>query len=143
MHGVGFITAVTVSTEVQDFGRFRPRQLMGYTGLCPSEHSSGGRRRQGALSRTGNAHLRRVLVEAAWHYRKPWRASRRRRSQEAALPVWLRQLAQRAESRLHRRFTRIVSRGKPPQKAAVAVARELVTFMWAIDRTLAGQRQAA
>lgn len=142
LHGVGFITAVTVSTEVIDFGRFRPRQLMGYTGLCPSEHSSGGRRRQGSISRAGNAHLRRVLVESAWHYRKPWRDSRRRRSQEAALPAWLRQLSHHAESRLHRRFTRIISRGKPPQKAAVAVARELVAFMWAVDRTLAEQRMA-
>ncbi len=132
LYGVGFVTAITVATEVQDFRRFRPRSLMGYSGVCPSEHSSGGSQRRGPITRAGNAHLRRVLVEAAWHYRHRRKDSPRRRREEAQLPEWLRAIARRAEERLSGRFARLVARRLPPQKAVLAVARELLGFLWAI-----------
>jgi transposase len=132
LYGVGFVTAITVATEVQDFRRFRPRPLMGYSGVCPSEHSSGGSHRRGPITRAGNAHLRRVLVEAAWHYRFRRKDSPRRRREEAQLPEWLRAIARRAEERLSGRFARLTARELPPQKTVLAVARELLGFLWAI-----------
>jgi transposase len=144
LYGVGFVTAITVATEVQDFRRFRPRPLMGYSGLCPSEHSSGGSQRRGPISRAGNAHVRRVLVEAGWHYRRRRKDSPRRRQEEAQLPEWLRAIARRAEERLSGRFARMVARHVPPPKVVLAVARELLGFLWAIGYEVEQrQRQAA
>lgn len=132
LYGVGFVTAVTVATEVQHFGRFRPRTLMGYSGICPQEHSSGDSQRRGPISRSGNAHLRRVLVEAAWHYRYRRKDTARRRREAAEQPEWLRAICRRAEERLCGRFTRLTARRLLPQKAVLAVARELLGFLWAI-----------
>ena len=133
LRGVDLVTAVVLAAEIGNFKRFRtPKQLMAYLGLVPSEHSSGGTRRQGGITRTGNRHARWVLVEAAWNYRfrpAPRRAIQARRQRVAA---GVRSIAQRAEQRLSRRFRRLIDRGKSSQKAVTAVARELVGFVWAI-----------
>jgi len=132
LYGVGFVTAVTVASEVQTFARFRPRPLMGYSGACPSEHSSGSSQHRGPITRAGNAHLRRVLVEAAWHYRYRRKDTPRRRREEAEQPEWLQAIARRADERLSGRFARLTARRLPPQKVVLAVARELLGFLWAI-----------
>jgi len=143
LYGVGFITAVTVSTEVQDFRRFaRAPRLMGYSGGCPSEYSSGQSQRRGAITHSGNSHIRRVLIEAAWHYQHNPARSRARQRELASLPPWLSAIVRRADERLHRRFRRLTARRKLPQKVVVAVARELLGFIWAIGQHL-DQRQLA
>ena len=133
LRGVDLITAVVLVTEIGDFKRFSaPRQLMAYLGLVPSEHSSGGTRRQGGITRTGNRHARWVLVEAAWNYRFGSCASKRINARRRLVALGVRTIAERAEQRLHRRFRRLIDRGKSSQKAVTAVARELVGFVWAI-----------
>lgn len=135
LRGVSTRTALTLLAEVGDFRRYaKASQFMGATGLVPSEHSSGGRRRQGAITKTGNAHLRRVLVESAWHYRHRPRRSREltRRRQGQPLPVL--SIARKAEARLHRKYHRLVYRGKRSTQAIVAVARELAGFVWALGQ---------
>ncbi|MDE3103325.1 MAG: IS110 family transposase, partial [Chloroflexota bacterium] len=135
LRGVQTLTALTLLVEVGDFARFgSAAEFMAFTGLVPSEHSSGAVRRQGAITKTGNSHLRRVLVEAAWAYRArpafPSERSHRRVDQPAAVAA----LAIAAEQRLHRRYWRIVQRGKLSQVAAVAIARELAGAVWALMR---------
>jgi len=133
LRGVDLVTAVVLAAEIGNFKRFRtPKQLMAYLGLVPSEHSSGGDRRQGGITRTGNRHARWVMVEAAWNYRFRPCASQRinARRQRVAAGVW--KIAERAEQRLSRRFKRLIDHGKSSQKAVTAVARELVGFVWAI-----------
>lgn len=133
LRGVATLTALTLIAEVGDLRRYgKASQFMGATGLVPSEHSSGASRHQGAITKTGNAHLRRALVEAAWHYRhRPGpslRISHRRLGQPAALLS----IARKADARLHRKYHRLIHRGKRSTQAAVAVARELAGFLWAI-----------
>lgn len=130
--GIDTITAITVIAELHDFRRFRsPSQLMAYLGLVPSEYSSGPRQQRGGITRTGNRHVRRLLIEAAWHYRHKPRVgaalSQRRHGQPASLIA----LADRAQLRLCRRYRRMEHRGKHPTKIVVAVARELVGYLWA------------
>ena len=104
---------------------------MAYVGLVPSEHSSGATRAHGAITKTGNAHLRRVLVEAAWHYRhRPFVGAALRRRQHGA-PEAVIAHAWAAQQRLHRRYHRFAARGKPSQQIITAVARELTGFVWA------------
>jgi transposase len=104
---------------------------MAFVGLVPSEHSSGTKRARGAITKTGNAHLRRVLVEAAWHYRhRPFVGAGLRRRQRGAPSVVVAQ-AWTAQQRLHRRYHRLASRGKVKQQVTTAVARELTGFVWA------------
>jgi len=135
LKGLETLGALTLAVETLDFGRFeRAPAYMSLTGLVSSEHSSGGRERRGSITKAGNAHLRRILVEAAWSYRlkntvSPALAERRR-----SCPPEVIQIARKAQDRLHRKFWRLVSRGKPSQVAAVAVARELAGFVWAIAR---------
>jgi transposase len=133
LRGISTRTAVTLIAECGDLRRYpKASKFMGSTGLVPSEHSSGGQRHQGAITKTGNAHLRRVLVEAAWHYlHRPGRSpvlTRRRQGQP--LPVL--SIARKADVRLHRKFQRLIYRGKRSTQAVVAVARELAGFLWAI-----------
>jgi transposase len=133
LRGVDLVTAVVLAAEIGNFKRFRtPKQLMAYLGLVPSEHSSGGTRRQGGITRTGNRHARWVLVEAAWNYRFRPGASKRINARRQRVAAGVRSIAQRAEQRLSRRFRRLIDRGKSSQKAVTAVARELVGFVWAI-----------
>ena len=136
LRGVRTLTAMTILSELNDLSRFgSPRELMAFIGLVPSEYSSGGKQRRGSLTRAGNAHLRRVLVEAAWHYRHSPRTAGEaiRKRREGQLPEVV-ETARKAEVRLYRKFTRMVMRGKRTTVAAVAVARELAGFIWAIVR---------
>lgn len=130
--GMDDLTALTIAAELGDAHRFpSARGLMAYVGLIPSEHSSGTKRARGAITKTGNAHLRRVLVEAAWHYRHhPFIGKQLRRRQEAA-PEVARIHAWRAQQRLYRRYQRLAARGKPKQQVVTAIARELTGFVWA------------
>ena len=135
LRGVDLISAVTLVAEVGDFRRFRsPRELMAFVGLVPSEYSSGESRRQGRITRTGNGHVRRILVESAWHYQRQPRMSKaiRERNDRVSAPV--RVIAWKAQHRLHKRLLRLIGRGKPATQAATAVARELAGFIWAIAR---------
>lgn len=125
-YGVGPITAIGIVAEVGDLRRFTSAPaFMAYTGLVPSEHSSGSRQQRGGITRTGNAHLRFVLVEAAWHY------GRHRPKTIPPAQSELEALAAKARGRLHDRYTRLIFRGKQPTQATVAVARELAGFLWA------------
>lgn len=141
LRGIGVVTAVTLVAELGDPGRFdSPRQLMAFAGLVPSEHSSGGRERRGRITKTGNAHVRYVTTEAAWHCRRQPHVSRelaRRRRGQSAEVVAIDRIAQ---ARLHDRYVRLVAKGKPKPKAVVAVARELLGFIWAIARQVAAER---
>jgi transposase len=135
LRGIEMVSAVTLVAEVGDFRRFATAgELMSFVGLVPSEHSSGGSRRQGRITRTGNGHVRRILIEAAWHYRRQPRMSKaiRQRNDRVSAPV--RVIAWKAQQRLHRRLSRLLVRGKPATQAVTAVARELVGFVWAIAR---------
>jgi transposase len=130
--GLDDLTALTIAAELGDARRFQsaPR-AMAFVGLVPSEHSSGTKRARGAITKTGNAHLRRVLVEAAWHYRhRPFVGAALRRRQHGA-PAAIVAQAWTAQQRLHRRYHRLAGRGKPNQQVITAVARELTGFVWA------------
>lgn len=130
--GIDDLTALTIAAELGDPRRFAsaPR-TMAFVGLVPSEHSSGTKQARGAITKTGNAHLRRVLVEAAWHYRhKPFVGAALRRRQHGAPPATIAQ-AWTAQQRLYRRYHRLRARGKPNQHVITAVARELTGFVWA------------
>lgn len=132
LKGIRETTAMGLITEVVDFKRFRkPRELMGYLGLIPGERSSGEERVRGGITKTGNMRLRRLMIEAAWHYRH--RPMVRKRSCEAMDEVWL--IAQRAQIRLNAKYWHLVEKGKCSTKAVTAVARELTGFVWAIMQT--------
>jgi transposase len=133
LRGVRQMTAVTIVTEVGELSRFaRPKQLMGYSGAVPSEHSSGESRRQGSITKTGNAHLRRVLGEAAWAYNRRPSLYGDLKKRQKGLSEEVKEIAWKAQHRLHRRYTSLTLRGKPHQKVVTAVARELLGFIWAI-----------
>lgn len=133
LKGIDTLSAFTLVTETQDFRRFpHAPAYMSATGLVSSEYSSGARAHRGSITKTGNAHLRRVLVEAAWSYRGRNGVSLVLAKRRHGCPGPVVQIAQRAQDRLHRKFWRLVSRGKAPQVAVVAVARELAGFVWAI-----------
>jgi transposase len=135
LRGIELVSAVTLAAEIGDFRRFaRAGDLMAFVGLVPSESSSGGSRRRGRITRTGNAHVRRILVEAAWHYRRLPRMSKAIRQRNEPVSRGVRQIAWKAQQRLHRRMQRLLGRGKPPGQAVIAVARELAGFVWAIGR---------
>jgi transposase len=133
LRGIETLTAVMLVTEVFDFGRFdSPRQLMGFLGLVPSEHSSGDKRRPGAITKTGNKRARRLLIESAWHYRHSVGVSRTLQQRRIGQPAWVIDAADRALIRLHQRYRRLMARGKNPKVVAVAIARELAGFIWAL-----------
>jgi transposase len=133
LRGVAKVTAVTLATEFGSFSRFdKAAQVMSYTGLVPSEHSSGARNRRGAITKTGNSHLRRVLVEAAWHYRHRPRLNKRHRELQRSLTPQVAAVAWRAQERLHRRYWALSNKSKPASKIITALARELAGFVWAI-----------
>jgi transposase len=134
LRGIDTLSAVGLAVEIGDFSRFEhPRQLMSYLGVVPSEHSTGGTRRQGRITKTGSRHARRLLVEAAWHYRRPPRLGttleRRQDGQDPGVTA----IAWKAQQRLHRVWRRLDDqRGKRKTIVAVAVARQLAGFCWAI-----------
>lgn len=133
LRGVAKVTAVTVVAEVGTLSRFEhPRQLMAYSGAVPSEYSTGRKERKGSITKTGNAHLRRVLVEASWSYRRgPQLSGELRRRQEGLAPE-IKEISWKAQNRLCSRYRRLCAKGKPEPQAVTAVARELLGFMWAI-----------
>jgi transposase len=133
LRGVDAITAISLVAEIGDLSRFEhPRKLMGYLGLVPSEYSSGDRVARGSITKTGNAHARRLITEAAWHYRFSARIGRTIQRRQEALPEHIRAMAWKAQLRLTRRFAVLQGRGLQKNKACVAIARELTGFVWAI-----------
>jgi transposase len=135
LRGVAPVGAATVVAEIGPLDRFQsPRQLMAYLGLVPSENSSGGSIRRGAITKTGNGHARRALIEAAQAYSHPARISRAILKRQEALSEPIRQIAWKAQLRLCARFRRLTARGKSRNRAVTAIARELSGFMWAIAK---------
>lgn len=133
LKGVDTLGALTLLVEAQEFRRFgKAREFMGFTGLVVSEFTTGFKPRRGSITKAGNAHIRRILVEAAWSYFRRSIANRAATQRRAGCPTEVVQIAKKAEDRLHRKFARMVSRGKPHQVAVVAVARELGGFAWSI-----------
>jgi transposase len=136
LRGIDTLSAVGLCAEIGDWRRFdRPGKLMSYLGLVPSEDSSGERRRQGAITKTGSRHARRLLVEAAWHYRRRPARGHALQRRQADAPAAVLAIAWHAQQRLHRVWQRLDGeRGKRRTIVAVAVARELAGFCWAITR---------
>jgi transposase len=133
LRGIDQISAIGLVAEIGDIGRFaHPRQLMAYLGLVPCEHSSGERVARGSITKTGNAHARRLLTEAAWNYRFKPRIGYRAQQRAEELPQTIRDIAWKAQVRLTTRFARLQARGVQINKVCVAVARELAGFVWAI-----------
>jgi transposase len=133
MRGIDMISAVTILAEIGDLTRFaNPRQLMAYLGLVPSERSTGDAVRRGPITKAGNSRARRVLVEAAWAYRHPARVGFEKQASVAAAPRPAREIAWKAQVRLCKRFRSLTRKGKKSTVAAIAIARELAAFIWAI-----------
>jgi transposase len=133
LRGIALVVAATLVAELGDITRFSsPRQLMAYVGLVPSEHSSGCTRRQGGITKAGNATARRMLIEAAWSYRFPARISRQQLLQQERLPKAIRDIAWKAQERLCRRYRKLIRAGKLKTIVCAAIARELAGFVWAI-----------
>lgn len=133
LRGVSLIVATTTVAELGDLTRFaRPVELMSYLGLVPSEHSSGETTRRGGITKTGNGHVRRVLVEAAWAYRLPARISPKLHKRQEGMPLDICAISWKAQLRLCTRYKRLLARGKANQLIITAIARELCAFMWAI-----------
>lgn len=135
LRGIQFTTAIGMLAELGDLSRFdHPRQLTAWLGLTPSEHSSGQRRRLGSITKTGNSRARRLLVEAAWSYRHPAKVSPAIQQRHDGLPKAIIDRAWDAQLRLCKRYRRLVARGKHPNVAVIAIARELAAFVWDIAR---------
>ncbi len=133
MRGMCFINAVTVIAELGDLTRFdNPRQLMCFLGLVPSQYSSGERTKLGPITKSGNRHARRNLIEAAWAYRYRAKVSREIQLRQENLPIRIREIAWKAQTRLCARYRKLTARGKNKNIVVVAIARELVPFMWDI-----------
>jgi transposase len=134
-HGIKTLTAISIITEIFNFGRFAsPRDLMSYLGLTPSESSSGEKQKKGAITRTGNKRVRRLLAEVSWHYQHPYHISKELKRRRKDQPQWAIDIADNAGQRLRKRYWYLVNRGKMPCKAITAVARELVGFIWSVMR---------
>lgn len=132
---VAEIAAIGLVAEIGDLTHFdHPRKLMGYLGLVPSEHSSGARISRGSITKTGNAHARRLLTEAAWNYRFNARIGKEALQRQQALPEQIRTMAWKAQLRLTQRFAALNARGLQVNKACIAIARELAGFVWAIGQ---------
>lgn len=131
--GIDTVTAMTIVAELHGFCRFSsPRELMAYLGLVPSESSSGDGQRRGRITKAGNSHVRRVLIEAAWHYRHRPAVGVKLRKRREGQNVKVIAIADRAQRRLHRRYWHFVTRKKELNKAVAAIARELTGFIWAV-----------
>ena len=135
LRGVSLIVATTVVAEIGDMSRFKnPKELMAYLGLVPSEHSSGKTIRRGPITKTGNGHVRRVLVEAAWTYKTVPRKSQTILKRQQGLPKNICDISWKVQTRLCTRYWRLLMKGKVKQTIVTAIARELSAFIWAIDR---------
>jgi transposase len=135
LRGISTIAAIVLAAELGDLTRFASaRQLMAYLGLVPSEHSTGDKRRQGGITKAGNRHARRILVEGAWSYRLPARVSRAKLRTLEPLPKPVRDIAEKAQQRLCPRYRRLLAKGRPANLVTVAIAREMAAFLWAIAK---------
>lgn len=143
LRGVAKLSAVILAVELGTLQRFtQAAQVMSYTGLIPSEHSSGPKNRRGSITKTGNSHVRRALVECAWHYRHPPKLNKRQKDLQAQLPSSATAIAWKAQQRLHRRYWAMTAKAKPKAKIVTAVARELVGFVWAIGKEVESEYEA-
>lgn len=134
LRGISTLGAMVLLGELLDLKRFdSPRHLMAFVGLTPSEYSSGGKRSQGGITKAGNSHVRRILVEASWSYRHRPALGPKARRALADQPADVATIAKKAQQRLHNRYSRLVARGKKSQVAVTAVARELCGFIWAME----------
>lgn len=132
-YGIDTLSAITLITEIFDFGRFAsPGELMSYLGLTCSEFSSGDSQKRGPITKSGNKRVRRILVEASWHYHHPCPVSRALKARRKGQPQWAIDIADQAGQRLGKRYRYLSHRGKMPCKVVVAVARELAGFIWAV-----------
>lgn len=137
LRGVNLLTATTVVAEIGDLRRFAGApQLMAYLGVVPSEHSSGAKRSRGGITKTGNGHVRRVLVEAAWTYRHPARKSAVLQRRAERTPQAIQDIAWKAQTRLCSRYRRLTGKGKLKVQVCTAIARELAGFIWAIGQAV-------
>jgi transposase len=150
LRGVAKLSAVALVAELGEVSRFKKaRQLMGYSGAVSSEYSSGDKTRRGAITKAGNAHLRRIAVEAAWAYRHRPSIGAELAKRQAGASAEVKEISWKAQHRLHSRYRRLMARGKTKQKVITALARELLGFIWAIGATVeqgftaTGQRRAA
>ena len=144
LRGIATVSAATIVAEVGEFARFtRAPQIMGYSGMGPREDSSGARTRRGRITKTGNAHLRRIVIEAAWAYRFRPAIGATLRRRQAALGDTVNAIGWKAQRRLHARYRALQGRGKPPQQVVTAVGRELLGFIWAIGVTVEREHQQA
>jgi len=137
LRGIALVSAVTIVAEVGRLSRFvKPRQLMGYSGAVASEDSTGERIRRGGITKTGNAHLRRIIIEAAWAYRHRPAVGATLRKRQAALDDEVKAIAWKAQHRLYGRYRILTAKGKNKQQAVTAIGRELLGFIWAIGITV-------
>jgi transposase len=144
LRGVQFTVAVTMVAELGDLTRFdNPRELMKFLGLIPSEYSTGERRRQGSITKAGNTHARRALVEGAWAYRDPAKVSRQLQLRVEQQPKAIQDISWKAQVRLCKRYRKLSARGKHANQVVVAIARELIGFMWAIAKEVPGTPEAS
>jgi transposase len=148
LRGIAHISAVTIAVELGNItSRFEgARDLMGYSGAFPSEDSSGKRIRRGGITKSGNAHLRRIVVESAWSYRHLPRVGAKLRKRQQGLRAEITEIAWKAQTRLHKRYMALTARGKDQRKTMTAVARELLGFIWAIGikaEAIASKQQMA
>lgn len=133
LRGIARLSAATIVAEVGMLSRFRrAKQLMGYTGAVSREYSSGKKTRRGAITKTGNAHLRRILVESAWSYRFKPNVSPALRKRQQGASEEVKEIAMKAQHHLHKKYVRLSARGKVHQQVVTAVARELAGFVWAV-----------
>jgi transposase len=144
MRGMDLVAAATFLAEIGDLSRFQsPRELMAYLGLVPSEESTGDTVKRGPITKTGNRRARRMLVECAWSYRHPPRVGRNKQEKVAAAPRAVREIAWKAQCRLHNRYRSLLRKGKLKTVANTAIARELAGFLWAVNREIAKPGAAA
>jgi transposase len=142
MRGIQRLTAATIVSELGELSRFdSPRQLMGYAGLVPREHSSGGSIYRGSITKTGNAHLRRVVIESVWSYRHPPSLYPLLRKRQIGLSEETKSIAWKAQQRLHTRYRRLTGRGKHHGQVVTALGREMLGFMWAIATRVERQHE--
>jgi transposase len=135
LRGVRELSGVIIAAEIADFARFATApQLMGFTGLVPSEHSTGNDQKRFKITRAGNAHVRRILVESAWAYRFRPSMSKAIKMRNRGLSDEVQAIAWKAQHRLHQRYRTLLARGKNKQQIVTAIARELAGFVWAIAR---------
>src|SRR6266550_1140861 len=143
LRGIARLSAATIVSEVGDLSRFaKPRQLMGYSGAVAREDSSGERTRRGGITKTGNAHLRRIVVEAAWAYRHRPALGPALRHRQASVSAEVQAIAWKAQHRLHTRYRALTARGKCKQNVVTAIGRELLGFIWAIGVCVESTRVA-